>query len=413
MKKSGLLLLVALFTGFTACDSDDNLGNKGSGLAKAEKIELRLNEKVKTDNSFAIELFKTTYALADEANVFVSPLSVSMALNMVLNGAEGETQTEMLTALRASGYSIEQINEYSQSLREALTGVDPSTSLTIANSIWYRNGFSVKNDFIKTNRHYYNAEVSALDFNSPIALSTINGWCAKQTNNKINEILQEIPVDAKMYLINAIYFKGIWVSRFDKKNTRQEAFYLAEGSSNLVDMMWQTESFNYHLDTNCAYLELLYGNQAFSMILMLPNDGKTTDDVINALTDKSWTESTERMHGQKVNIRLPKFKAECKYKMHEKILPEMGMNIPFTGFADFSGMSDVPLSISEVIHKTFVEVNEEGTEAAAVTSVGMVATSVIGEPLIIDYIVNKPFLFAIRENSTGVIMFMGKMGKIK
>lgn len=410
--RNTIRITLALFCAcFFACDSNEDINKEK--LAKAKNIELRLNEKVKTDNSFAFDLFKTTCALTDEVNVFVSPLSVSMALNMALNGAEGETKTEMLTALHASGYSIEQINEYSQSLREALVGVDPSTKLTIANSIWYRDSFSVKNDFIKVNKDYYNAEVSALNFSLPVALSTINNWCAKQTNDRIKEILQEIPVEAMMYLINAVYFKGIWVSQFDKKNTQQEDFYLAEGNINQVDMMRQTERFNYHSDMNCAYLELPYGNNAFSMVLMLPNDGKTIDDVVNALTAESWIESIEKMYGQMINIRLPRFKAECKYQMGEKILPKMGMSIPFTGFADFSGISKTSLCISEVIHKTFVEVNEEGTEAAAVTSVGMFETAVPGEPKVIDYIVNKPFLYAIRENSTGVILFMGKMGEIK
>ena len=410
MKNIIQITLALLGMCFFACDSNEDIGK--DKLAKAKNIELRLEKKVKTDNSFAIELFKTTYGLTDEANVFISPLSVSMALNMVLNGAEGETQTEMLTALRASGYSIEQINEYSQSLREALIAVDPSTQLNIVNSIWYHNSFSVKNDFIKTNRDYYNAEVAALDFGSPEALTTINNWCAKQTNDKITEIIDQ--VSGQMYLINAVYFKGIWVSRFEKKHTQNEDFYLENGETSPIKMMRQTDNFNYSYDDNCAYLELPYGNKAFSMLLMLPHEGKTTNDIVNALNDENWSQLTGEMRGKKVNVRLPRFRAECKYQMDKEILPEMGMKIPFMGAADFSGISDASLYISEVIHKTFVEVNEEGTEAAAVTSVNVDYLSL--EPVEmppIDYIVDKPFLFVIRENSTGVILFMGKIGEIK
>lgn len=399
--------LVCLF----ACESTDDPGNKK--LPEAKPIELRLGAKVDTDNSFAIDLFKTTYSASDEVNVFVSPLNVSMALNMTLNGAAGQTSEEMREALRASAYSTEQINEYSKSLREALMEVDPSTVLTIANSIWYRENFSVKNDFIKVNRNNYNAEIKPLDFSLPDAVKQINNWCAVQTNDKIKEILEEIPGDAMMYLINAVYFKGIWVSQFDKKDTKTEDFYPAEGSSIKVDMMRQEADFNYRSDENAGYLELPYGNNAFSMVLMLPHEGKTTGDILQYLSSDYWNDIMASMYGTKVNLRLPRFKTECQYKMQEKILPALGMNIPFTGMADFRGISETPLYISEVIHKTFVEVSEEGTEAAAVTSVGMILTSVEpAERQPIDYIVNKPFIFAIRENSTGIILFIGKIGKV-
>ncbi|MDR0699703.1 MAG: serpin family protein [Tannerella sp.] len=404
-----MIQLTVLSFFLCACESNDSPENEK--LPNAKPIELRLGAKVDTDNSFAIDLFKATYASSDEANVFVSPLSVSMALNMTLNGAKGETAEQMRTALRASGYSIEEINEYSKSLREALLEVDPSTSLTIANSIWYREGIPVKTDFINVNRDHYNAEIKSLDFNSPNAVKQINNWCAAQTNDKIKEIIDDIPDNAVMYLINAVYFKGIWVSRFDKKDTQKEDFYPETGSPLEVDMMRQQAKFNYYSDEDGGYLELPYGNNAFSMILALPHEGKTTDDVLENLSGDYWNDIITHMHGKKVNLRLPRFKTECKYKMQKKILPDMGMIIPFTAEADFSGINDMSLCISEVIHKTFVEVNEEGTEAAAVTSVGMIVTAP-GEILPLDYIVNKPFLFAIRENSTGIILFIGKTGKV-
>lgn len=240
-------------------------------------------------------------------------------------------------------------------------------------------------------------------------MTQINNWCAKQTNDKITEIIDN--TSGMMYLINAIYFKGIWVSKFDKSNTRRESFYQTNGQTVQVDMMRQTDQFNYCSDENCGYLELPYGNNAFSMILMLPHEGKTTYDVIQSLDNDSW-QVTNRMSGYEVNIRLPRFRAECKYEMEKDILPAMGMKAPFTGMADFSGISDVPLYISEVIHKTFVEVNEEGTEAAAVTSVEMDFAAAPGVKKPIDYFVNKPFLFAIRENSTNIILFFGKIGEV-
>jgi serpin B len=418
MERNIQLTALSFLVFLCACGSGDSSDNPSGyeELPEAEPIELRLGAKVDTDNSFAIDLFKATYASSVKPNVFVSPLSVSMALNMTLNGAAGETAEEMRTALRATDYSTGQINEYSKTLMEALPKVDPSTSLTIANSIWYREGYPVKDDFLQVNRDYYNAEIKSLDFTSPDALRQINQWCAVQTNDKIKEILENIHSEAMMYLINAVYFKGIWVSKFDKEATRTEDFYPATGSPLKVDMMRQEADFNYHSDENGGYLELPYGNNAFGMLLMLPHEGKTTDDVLEKLSGDYWNDIIRSMYGAKINLRLPRFKTECKYEMREKILSDMGMILPFTdgdGMADFSGISERPLVISEVIHKTFVEVNEEGTEAAAVTSVGMLGVAdVPKERLPIDYIVNKPFLFAIRENSTGIILFIGKMGEV-
>ncbi|MDR1223580.1 MAG: serpin family protein [Tannerella sp.] len=394
-----------------ACESNtpDN-----KELPEAKPVEIRLKAKVATDNSFALDLLKATCASSGETNVFISPLSVSMALSMTLNGAGGETAGQMKDALRASDYPMEQINEYSKSLMDALPEVDPSTQLTIANSIWYREGFSVKNDFLGVNRENYSAEIRPLDFSLPDAVKQINNWCALQTNGKIKEIIAPpLPGDALMYLINAVYFKGIWMSRFDKKNTREADFYPAGGAPLKVDMMRQEAGFNYRSDAQGEYLELPYGNNAFSMILLLPHEGKTTDDLLGHLDGDSWNEMVANMYNAEVNLQLPRFKAECKYEMQDGILPEMGMILPFTPAADFSGISETPLLISKVIHKTFVEVNEEGAEAAAATSVEML----IGSPgpveiKPVDYIVNRPFLFAIRENSTGVILFIGKMGAV-
>ncbi len=402
------IALCVVFASFNSCDSDD-AGKKLGKLPDPEPIELRLAEKVETDNSFAFDLLKTTCASTKEKNIFISPLSMSMALNMVLNGAKGETADEMFDALRAKGYSLDDINEYSKSLLDALPTVDPSTQLNIANSIWHKRGLHLNDIFLSTLKPNYQAKINELDFSSPEAVKAINNWCSEQTNGKIKEIVKNIPENMMMYLINAIYFKGIWASQFDKKNTKKENFYSDEGISYQVDMMNQTEDFNYSYDDIGAYLELPYGNKAFSMIVMLPQEGKTTDDIINNLNSEYWNQKIEYLSTCKVNLSLPRFKAECKYEMHKEILPEMGMKLPFSDSANFSGMSDNSLQISEVIHKTFVEVNEEGTEAAAVTSIGMIETAL---PTPIDYKVDRPFLFAIRENSTGVILFIGKMAKI-
>jgi serpin B len=409
MKAETFFLMAALCVSLAACQSNSDDEPQNGELSPAESIRLALAEKVETDNTFALDLFRTTCQYAEPAeNVFISPLSVSMALNMTVNGAQGTTKDEMLTALRAQGYSMNDVNEYSRSLRTALVKVDPSTEMAIANSIWYREGFPVKAPFIDVNRTNYDAEVREIDFSSPDALTQINGWCARQTKDKIPEIIDKIAPDVVMYLINAVYFKGIWVYQFDKKDTKEENFYLPDGTTSKVNMMHQQAALNYTTDKNAAYLELPYGNRAFSMIVILPQGNKTPDEVAAQLDSERWNNRMEELSGREINLRLPRFKAECKYFMEKNILPDMGMTTPFTPLADFGGISDWATYISAVIHKTYVDVDEEGTEAAAVTAVEMMFTSVDpSAPL--PFTVNKPFLFAIRERSTGVILFMGKM----
>ena len=375
-------------------------------------VELKKAEKVARDNAFTFDLFRAVRKHTDKTNVFISPLSVSMALNMTLNGAVGATADEMRTALRESGYSTADINAYSRELREALLRADPKTTIGIANSIWYCQGATVKAPFIEANRTYYDAEVQALDFSSPSATATINGWCAQKTNNKIKEIVKRVDPTTFMYLINAVYFKGAWTTRFEKKNTHSMIFRRADGSTQTVQMMNLMDTFRCASGDVCDYLEMDYGNHAFSMVIMLPKDGKTTRDVIATMDGKKWADAMQSLTLKKIPVFLPRFKAECEYPMHEHILPDMGMKLPFNPMlADLSGIADIGafgrLFISSVIHKTFVQVDEEGTEAAGITLVG-IENSVKSSFFIVDH----PFLFVIREKSTDVILFIGEIGEI-
>lgn len=393
-----------------SCSSDDT---RIPELPDAKPIVMKaqFEDKLKNNNEFAFDLFKATYKNENKTNLFISPLSVDMALGMTWNGAAGETKTEMQAALRNQGYTAEDINEYAKTLREALINADPSTKLAIVNSIWTRSGFNVEQPFIDVNKTNYNAEVKTLDFSSPNAVKEINNWCAKNTNNKIPEIIKTIPSDAVMYLINAIYFKGIWKYQFDKKDTQDLLFTKENGMTQNVKMMSQTENLAYSADENARYLEMPYGNKAFSMVIILPQPEKDLKNVIQNISSDSWNNATKNMQERTINLKLPRFKLECDYDMEKNILPDMGMKLAFNrSLADFTGIyKGGDLSISKVKHKTFVEVNEEGTEAAAVTSVEIIFTST-GKSM--DFLVNQPFLFAIKENSTGAILFIGKIGEI-
>ena len=407
--------VVLLGSLLAACSSEDPENGK---LPEPTPIVVRsgLEGKIAQDNAFAFDLLRTAESFADGDNIVLSPLSISMALGMTVNGTVGDTRDEMLEALRSSGYTLDDLNEYAKTLREGLLATDPSTELGIANSIWYRKGLPVKSDFINVNWLNYAAEVAESDFADPKTVNVINNWVSGHTNKRIPTVIDQISPEMVIYLINAVYFKGIWASKFDKAKTTQKLFTAADGAVSQVPTMIQTETFGYHADETAAYLEMLYGNGAFGMVVMLPNEGKTTDDLLKNLDSESWNTVIEAMRPCEAEVHLPRFKFEQSFNLHEKILPGMGMNLAFNPQkADFSNMAVIDgqnIFISMVLHKTFIEVNEEGTEAAAVTVVGGEATSAGPDPQPVSFIVDRPFAFAIREQSTGAILFIGKVGKI-
>jgi serpin B len=265
----------------------------------------------------------------------------------------------------------------------------------------------VENNFINTNKSYYNAEVSALDFSSPNAIKTINGWVADKTRNKIETILDEIKPSHVMFLLNAIYFKGIWSKEFNKKSTQMMPFSLTNGSSIQTENMQRLDTLPYFSNSLFSAIQLSYGKENYNMYVFLPEPGKNLQDLAEKLNSENWeTWMTGFKTTQNVDIKFPKFKYEYEIKLND-VLTEMGMGVAFTGAADFTGINrEGGLYIDYVKHKTFIEVNEEGTEAAAVTIVAIDKTSA-GGPQKVAFYVNRPFFYAITEKSTGAILFMG------
>jgi len=407
MKK--LLLLAILGFGIVSCNDETESASQLPPDAKPITLTDGQAKRVGQDNEFALDLFRKVINFSKETNVFISPLSVSIALGMTWNGAAGETKSEMESALKMSGMSVEEINEYYRILQTTLPTIDPTTKLTLANSLWYRSGFQVKSDFLNVNIDYFDAYVRELDFSKAWAVDTINQWCAKKTNNLIPSVLDNIPEDAVMYLINAIYFKGIWRHQFEKKNTTQADFTNEAGEKVKVNMMFQKDTFAYAEDEKAQYLDMPYGNKAFSMTVILPKNGNTTADLLKYLTVDQWNSILQNLSMREVEVYFPRFSSKNKFLLNDPLI-DMGMKLAFTDNADFSNIVDENLFISRVLHNTYIEVTEEGTEAAAVTVVEIGYTSV---PMIPVFQVNKPFLFVIRENSTGVILFIGKMGNME
>lgn len=405
MKKHFVYLIAVVFT--SACT---NMNEPNPLPQDAEPIVLRVGsqKRVAQDNEFAFDLFKKTIENSGETNVFVSPLSVSIALGMTWNGANDQTKTGMETALKMTDISADDINEYYKTMQTTLPTVDPGTTLNIANSIWHRTGYPVKPEFMKTNIDYFNAEIRELDFAQAWAVDTINNWCARKTNNHITDILDEIPGDAVMYLVNAIYFKGTWRKQFDKKHTAERIFTNEAGNEVKVNMMYQKNTFNYTSDATAQYLDMPYGNKAFSMTVILPHHEKTINDVLKNLSVDNWNTTLSNMSEEEAEVFFPRFKSKNKFLLND-VLKSMGMERAFEDRNEFREMTYLSLFISRVLHDTSIEVTEEGTVAAAVTVVEMREKAALN-PVVN---VNRPFIFLIRERSTGVILFIGKMGNIE
>ena len=387
----------------------------------AEPLNLKYPKKIESDNHFALNLFKKAIISSTEKNemsTFISPLSVNIALSMLVNGAEGATKEEIIKTLEAEGFSIEQINEHLKELCDALTSVDQSTTITIANSIWSQTGFPIKSAFIQANNNYYDAEVKDIDFSSSDAVSIINRWCAEKTNNKIPNAVDYLSNETIMALINALYFESNWFDgfEFNESLTSRKSFHTADNSTEEVDMMHSGGNYLYKSDSHAGYLKIPFGNSAYSMTIILPNEGRGIQEVVdNMYNDLSWTTS-DNMKKQLVVLSLPKFKKDFSYEMKD-ILRQMGMSTPFIPLvADFSRISDnSEIYVNRVIHKTSIEVDENGVAAAAVTIIMMEAEADgPGEapPKPIEFNVNKPFIFSINEESTGSILFIGNIGKI-
>lgn len=365
---------------------------------------------VSSADKFGLNLFKKVNELEQNQNLFISPLSVSLALGMTLNGANTSTYESMRNTLELPDISQAKINEAYKSLIEFLTGIDPKVNFKIANSIFYRNTYTFEPDFIEVNKKYFDALVRGLNFNDPATVNIINQWVKENTNGKIDKIVDSIEEDIVMFLINALYFKGIWKYEFDKKNTRDDLFIGQNGTQSPCQMMVQVAEFNYLDNEDFQAIDLPYGDGAFSMTIFLPKQNSDVNSFITNISEGNWNNWLSSFTNQKVNLYLPKFKLEYEIEM-KNVLTALGMGEAFDPHnADFTKLYSGPgrTYISKVKHKTFVDVYEEGTEAAAVTSVEI---GIVTDGVDIIMRCDRPFVFVIREKNSNSILFIGKITK--
>lgn len=362
-------------------------------------------------NDFAFDIFERINKKNSYNNFFISTLSVSTALAMTANGADGDTKTAIREAIHLGDMDDASMNEAYRDLVNFLLELDDKVILELANSNWYKDTYHIKDSFRQILLNYYDAEVKAADFADPVTKDLINGWIEDKTHDKIKDMLDEVPSDAVMYLINAIYFKAQWKYEFDKEKTEDRNFYLEDGNSVQVPTMYSGGvKVSMYNANDFKYIELPYGNGQFNMVILLPDENKTVDEVISNLDAASFAGYVNDADTATVEVYMPKFKMKYKTLLNE-VLSDMGMGIAFGGGADFSNLFDEALSleISRVIHQSFIEVNEEGSEAAAATVVEIRETSIGpgGDPKVIH--IDRPFAFFIAEKHSKTILFAGKM----
>ena len=414
----------ALMAAFTALIAFSNLGvtrsapNHTVPMPQQQKVELpvkKVDERlVAATSRFAFKLYKQVLKQGSTRTVFVSPSSVMLALAMTYNGAEGETRQAMARALEIEGLSLPEVNRAFADLKAMLGPADPKVQLKIANSLWVKNGVSLKPDFIQRTKEHYAAEVTSLDFSSPAAPAAINSWVRNNTENRIDKIVDRISPETILFLINAIYFKGQWTEGFEKGKTSEQDFTIADGSKKKVQMMSQSGEYGYYKGKDFQAVNLPYGTGKMSMYVFLPDKHTTLDQFQRNLTAGDWETWMKEFGSAPGDVMLPRFKIDYEIDLND-VLKTLGMGEAFDPTsADFSGMAQTSraerLYISAVKHKSFAEVNEEGTVAAAVTSVGIQVTSAAPPRKKFIMKMDRLFFIAIRDHVTGVVLFMGSVG---
>ncbi len=398
----GILLSIILFSlSLTACSKGILTKNNSYNI---DKISTSV---VDGNNEFAFNIFNELNGEDSNESIFISPLSISTALTMTYNGANSTTEEAMSKALGFKGIDNATVSQSYNILLNYLENIDKRVDLNIANSIWIKEGENIKEDFLSNNRRDFNAEINTLDFSKEASINTINNWISDATKGKIDKMI-EPPIDPMvlMYLINAIYFKGEWSTQFDDKNTFEHTFQTFTGEAQSVRMMSRIGKVEYSKGDDFKAVRLPYGNGNTSMYCILPDESVDVNTFIENMGIEKWNSIRENISEvDEVVLQIPKFKLEYGIKNLNSSLEVLGMGEAFSYQADFSGIGE-DLYISKVLHKAVIEVTEKGSEAAAVTSVEVKNTSA-REP--ITFIADKPFMFIIADDTTGTILFMGKL----
>ena len=411
MKTASFILSISTLFLLLGCQ-DDSV----SDLNIAPDLSLLSSEEaqlVSTANDFSFDLFRVLQEQEKDQNLFFSPFSVDVALHMTANGATGDTKTAMQQTLRVAGLEDETINTAVKNLAEQLAQADTRATWTTANSIWFKDKYTLQNGFSERIQNYYDGRIEGLDFDDPEAKDVINGWVESHTQGKIKDVLDKIePIDV-MFLVNAVYFQADWQYQFDASKTQEAPFYLEDGTQVSVPMMFsEGVKLRSHYDEQSRLLEIPYGNGQFTMVIVLPQAEQKVEDIISGMTAGTLATRLEQADTLTSQLYLPKFKLEFKTDLVAP-LTTLGMGIAFGNGSSFGGFFQENIGgglyISRVIHQAFIDVNEAGSEAAAATVATISFLSINAEPQPASIRVDRPFVFMIREQHTGAVLFAGKM----
>ena len=419
MKKTfnNIALTATVLLALSACSStkkiSDNKSNDIVSMTTEEEIDPEFMvlsdaqyDLVKRNNNFALNLFSEMKGVG--SNV-VSPMSVTYLMAMLANGAEASTREEIMDAIGAKDFDIDEMNAfYAYLIRRAKTA-DKQTTLNIANYIALNKEFKLKKKFASTIADSYQGAVESLDFTNPESTKRINGWCSEHTNDMIPTIIDQVEPSAVAYILNAIYFNGTWTDKFDKNNTKKEQFNGYTRDIMYVDMMHRNAKYYYTSNDVYSAVTLPYGSGAYSMTVILPNEGKFITDLTKTLNADTIASLRRNMEECLVDLKLPRFTTEMKLPL-KGIVAKLGAPSMFDATrANFSSFANGNVYVSDMLQKAKIEVSEEGTKAAAVT-MGMVKLTSMRpqEPRRVDFHCDRPFVYMIQDNYTGAILFMGQ-----
>jgi serine protease inhibitor len=404
-----LLLCIGMGV-LVACGNSDNINDptpvSATPVLSSKGISGVSARFAAQTSTFAFDYLQQINQKQPNKNVLVSPLSLNMALGMLLNGAEKTTATEIQQALRIEGISLDELNKTCQNLMTNLGTLDNNVKLGIANSTWQRNSLSIEKTFTDNLSNYFKAETNTFDINKKEeAKSAINQWVSSKTNGKIPSIIDQVPNNAAMFLLNAVYFQGNWKYKFDVAKTYNTTFTTSTKQPKTVKMMSQRLKVRMAEGTNYAAYELPYSNGAFRMTIVIPDNGVNIDTFVQSFGYAAWQTLNSKLIEQEHEIGLPKFELNFETELKD-VLDAMGMKKAFTNLAELTKISKTNgLFVSGVKQKTYLNIDEAGTEAAAATSISVGITAVPTR----NYIADRPFMLVISEKGSDTVLFAGKV----
>lgn len=387
-------------TSIVTSSDDENTIDAGFGILSDSEREI-----VKKNNAFALNLYRQLSGMESKV---ISPMSITYLMGMLANGADGNTQQEILKAIGCEGLNVQELNALYHGLMQSAGRLDKKTIVNIANYVAVNKQNHLNFDFGKMVSDTYQARVESLDFSSSKSTAKINDWCKAHTDGMIPKIIDQIDPSAISYIMNAIYFNGTWQEKFDAKNTKQENFHGYTRDIQKVSMMHQVEKFYYTENNTFKAVDLPYGNGIYRMTVLLPNEGKSIDDMMKGMKVDKLEEINSQMEKCMVNLKLPKFTTEMELPLNSIISNLGAPSIFLPGKANFNHFANGNFFVSKMLQKAKIEVNEQGTKAAAVTAAIMLTSMAPMEMRNVEFHADHPFVYLITDTNSGAILFMGQ-----